>query len=473
MTASSADPVHQRYTAGDCTLDVTLQLSALSQWYPRPITQQLRFKLWLHSAEGAQTAATLVAQGDREMLQTVARQLQQQTRSTLALANFSTDPPSNVSAQSSPDFLIGEIAQPLSALQLCDLTSVVNQYEQAIHTLPEALSPALEDGISTRTSGVLIPFAIARRRPKLWASAAAAVFAIGVTAGLTTVLRPSSQERATTADSALSEPEAASEPDYSAPRQTTVPTPSASSSSSEESESDDASPERSTASSGSRQANRIAAADSPSQPTERQPARPSSNQSVADPNQSASAPKQPSSSDSIAPSDASPPASVSEDTPTAARQAESLAEPPAAGAASDGAAPTGNDEFSVANPSPSVSSPPASAPPVSTATSGEANTIAQVQSYFKARWQPPSSGLQAPLTYQLRLSASGEVIAFVALSEAAQAYRDRLLPADQPPTFPMAPSPENTDRRIAQSASNGLTLRLVLTADGQVQVYKF
>lgn len=468
MTASSADPVHQRYTAGDCTLDVTLQLSALSQWYPRPIAQQLRFKLWLHSAADAQTAATLVAQGDRETLQTIARQLQQQTRSTLALANFNADPPSHTSVQPSPGFLIGEMMQPLSALQLCDLTSVINQYEQAVHTLPVALSPALADGISTRTSRVLIPFAIARRRPKLWASAAAAVFAIGLTAGLTTLLRPSSQKGMTTADSALSELEAASEPDYSAPRETLPPTPRSSSSDSEESASavDGASPERSTARSNSQAADRIAAADSPSQRTARQPAGPSPNQSVADPNQPiASAPKQPSSGDSGTPNDAKPPASVGEDTP--ARQAESLAEPSA-----DGAAPNDNDEFSIANSSPPVSSPSAAAPPVSTAALGEADTIAQVQSYFKARWQPPSSGLQAPLTYQLRLSASGEVIAFMALDEAAQAYSDRLLPTDRPPIFSMVPS-SDTDRRTAQSASNGLTLRLVLTGDGQVQVYKF
>lgn len=456
MTASSADPVHQRYAAGDCTLDVTLQLSALSQWYPRPIAQQLRFKLWLRSVDGAQTAATLVAKGDREMLQTIARQLQQQTRSTLALA-------SHTSVHTSPDFLIGEMTQPLSALQLCDLTSVINQCEQAVHTLPVALSPALADGVRTRTSGVLIPFAIARRRPKLWASAAAAVFAIGVTAGLATVLRPSNQESMTTADSALSEPEAASEPDYSAPRQTLPPTPSASSSDSEESAADGASPER-TARSSSPENDRIAAADSPARRPARQPVSASPNQSVADPNQPvASAPKQPSSSDSGTSREARPPASSGEDTPTAARQTESLAEPSAADAAPADADPDGDDEFSTA----------ASSPPVSPAASGEADTIAQVQSYFKARWQPPRSGLQAPLAYQLRLSASGEVITFAALSEAAQAYRDRLLPTDQPPTFPMAPSPESTDRRTAQSASDGLTLRLVLTADGQVQVYKF
>ncbi len=457
MTASSADPVHQRYTAGDCTLDVTLQLSALSQWYPRPIAQQLRFKLWLHSAEGAETAATLVAQGDREMLQTIAHQLQQQTRSTLALASFNADPAVHTSVQTSPDFLIGEMTQPLSALQLCDLTSVINRYEQAVHTLPVALSPALTDGVRTRASGVLIPFAIARRRPKLWASAAA-VFAIGVTAGLTTVLRPSNQESMTTADSALSEPEAASEPDYSAPRQTLPPTPSASSSDSEESAADGASPER-TARSSSPANDRIAAADRPARRPAKRPASPSPNQSVTESNQPvASAPKQPSSSDSGTSREARPPASSGEDTPTAARQTESLAEPSAADTA-----PAGNDEFSTA----------ASSPPVSPAASGEADTIAQVQSYFKGRWQPPTSGLQAPLTYQLRLSASGEVITFAALSEAAQAYRDRLLPTDQPPTFPMSPSPENTDRRTAQSASDGLTLRLVLTADGQVQVYKF
>jgi hypothetical protein len=76
---------------------------------------------------------------------------------------------------------------------------------------------------------------------------------------------------------------------------------------------------------------------------------------------------------------------------------------------------------------------------------------------------PSDQAIQAPLSYQLALSAAGEVISFTALSEAAEESRDRLLPADNPPTFsPIAPGAD----------VDGLTLTIVLTTDGQVQVFR-
>ncbi|CAN5618708.1 hypothetical protein BH23CYA1_BH23CYA1_00350 [soil metagenome] len=456
---SLASPIHQRYTAGSCTLDVTLQLSALSQWQPQPVAHQLQFQLWLRPADSDETAATLVTEGDRQTLQSVTHYIQQQTRATLALASLNTG-----TARSVPPLPPGcKIASPLSYLQLCDLTTVLNQCEQAVRPLPVSLSLALASEPSSsatesspernsRNSGNLISLAAVRRRPKLWASsAAAAVFAIG----LTTTLWPVVNRDATT-----SAPEVASESDYSAaaPRPDQSPSnqsPEASAPRDLEAPDAIAVPEgsntlpalpgRSAGRSAGRSENPPAGSRAPdSRP--KQPPSPLPNQ----PAQSAN----PESNEPLA----SAPANISEDAPAAARQAEPIAPSAASSAASADTA----EEFSVAD-----------APtPVSPAATDEADTIAQIQAYFAARWQPDQSASQAPLAYQMRLSGSGEVVTFAALSEAAQAYRDRLLPPDgQPLTFSVSPDSATSGHSTTQSA--GMTLRIVLTASGQVQISKF
>lgn len=469
---SSASPVHQRYTAGSCTLDVTLQLSALSQWQPQPVAQQLQFQLWLRPADSDETAASLVAEGDRQTLQSVTHYIQQQTRATLALASLNAG-----TARSVPPLPPGcEIASPLSYLQLCDLTTVLNQCEQAVRPLPVSLSLALASESSSSAaestrdrhsshSGNLISLAAVRRRPKLWASsAAAAVFAIG----LTTTLWPVVNREATT-----SAPEVSSESDYSAaaprPDQSLsdqAPSnqpPEASASRDLEAPAASAVPEgsrnvlpalpdrsagRSAGRSTGRAENPPAGSRAPADSRPKQPPVPMPNQ----PAQSAD----PESGESLA----SAPANISEEAPAAARQAEPIAPSAASSAASADTA----EEFSAAD----------APPPVAPTATDEADTIAQIQAYFAARWQPDQAASQDPLAYQMRLSASGEVVTFAALSEAAQAYRDRLLPPDgQPLTFSVNPDSATSGHSSAQSAGTGLTLRIVLTADGEVQVSKF
>ena len=79
----------QRYSHGSCTLEVSFQPSALSQWHPRLVAQALTFKLWLEGlappegdavdAAGAEaeteveTASILIAQGDRATLEAIAQ----------------------------------------------------------------------------------------------------------------------------------------------------------------------------------------------------------------------------------------------------------------------------------------------------------------------------------------------------------------------------------------------------------------
>ncbi len=437
---SSAGPVQQRYTAGGCALDVTLQSSALSQWYPRPIAQALNFKLWLDTPPiasengGDGQTLTLVAEGDRETLQAIAHHIAQQTRNTLSLASVSHSPTRLLPppAPCPPSF---RLQSPLSYLQLCDLTAVFNQYEQAICPLPVPLSPSVA---SSRPRGRLIAFPAHRR---LWASsAAAALLAVGLTTALLTRTeqdaavisdsspadsdlanaKPSSQqsdaqssEDLPTLESAPTEPESAAEN----PLRTTPP-PSAD----------------------RRPAPTI---DSP-KPSPKRPASPAitAEETLPPP--------------PLAAAGAPPP----EATPGES-QGESLSE-------TQPATPnTVNGSADVRPlPTPSTARQSAATPDAEQSqTSPSADTdlqaensdiIAQVQNYFQAQWQTIDQKAQFPLSYQLQISRSGEVTSFMGLSDAAQEYRDRLLPAD-PLTF-------------SHSADEALTLRLTLTADGLVQV---
>ena len=59
--------------------------------------------------------------------------------------------------------------------------------------------------------------------------------------------------------------------------------------------------------------------------------------------------------------------------------------------------------------------------------------LTQIQNYFQTQWQSSSGNISEPsvsgsLRYQLQLSESGEVNSFIALNEAAQTYRNQLMP---------------------------------------------
>ena len=105
----------------------------------------------------------------------------------------------------------------------------------------------------------------------------------------------------------------------------------------------------------------------------------------------------------------------------------------------------------------------ASAPPSPTAATvrQESETITQVRNYFINQWRP-NDNLSAPLSYQLQLSPLGEVVSFSALTEGGGAYRDRLLPNS---TLSFLPS-------NSAALVDGLTLKITLTPSGQVQVEK-
>ena len=196
MAMPAAQSIHQRYRAGDCTLDLTLQPSSLSQWYPQPIVDRVQFQLWMRDGQRSEEGApVLLAEGDRTDLQMIARYVEYRTRAVLAL------PRSRQSVEKSePPLPLGcHLPDPMSYLHLCDLSSVLGQYEQATAPLPVELDIVPERTQQTanvvplpvgqaanalprkkaRRSRFRLPFRSGRN---IWvSSAAAALFAVGLT----------------------------------------------------------------------------------------------------------------------------------------------------------------------------------------------------------------------------------------------------------------------------------------------------
>ncbi|MGB7085923.1 MAG: hypothetical protein WBD47_10240 [Phormidesmis sp.] len=463
--ATSADSLQKRYTAGGCVLDVTYQLSALSQWHPRPVCEQLTFQLWLEEwlEESPQTesAPVLVAEGDRKILQAITHHIAQQTRATLTIASLNTRSrlPSS-SAKLPPDCLI---EKDLSYLQLCDLTTVLTQYEQAVQTLPVSPDETLGETLTSHglapnsfAANNLIPFSAVRRRPRLWASsAAAAIFAIGLTTTLWSQQRPQQQRVSSEISPTQSEP-------LALPPSAQLPEPSPL---------------------------------NPRQSVAQAPTQNSSNDSAAVPSVAAPSPRQRSDTADRAASDAPQPVTP----PLAASAPPSEANPlePNPEAVPDtGLSSSAADTLPANQSIRSRSVPPTQPSPDAARTAAEAEspevanampeaasnenatdaTIRQVRDYFQSRWQPDSPLQPTPLLYQIQLSETGNVVSFVALNDAAQAYRDRLLPPESELSFsgnrsdaPLLDTPTETS---ADATTTRLTLRLTLTADGKVQISK-
>ena len=236
MATPAARPNFQLYTAGSCTLEVEVQPSALSQWSARPIVKELSFRLWLHD-EGEESEAEvdrlegevdgarrLIASGDRTALQVLAQYFQQQTQQVLAIAALSRT--RQATALPSPKSL--QIIEPLGYLQLCDITTVIGQYEQTMRTLPVALDAAPSVEIAQESAREAAPnpsnvisFDVRRqrrvstdrrpttrkRRTGAWASsAAAALFVVGLT---TTLISrdPALQESNVVSDTVIEGPQ--------------------------------------------------------------------------------------------------------------------------------------------------------------------------------------------------------------------------------------------------------------------------
>ncbi|NJM96889.1 MAG: hypothetical protein HC800_06595 [Phormidesmis sp. RL_2_1] len=526
-----ARSIQQRYNAGSCRLDVTLQLSALSQWYPQPVAQELAFKLWLQVAidDGASDSGSidgsaidnpinstinddeqshesasmrLLAEGDRTTLQALATYFQQQSQANLFIASLNTSRAAASTARaatstaraatstagkspsvSSPQPIslppnVHIEAQSLSYLQLCDLTSVLSQYEQATHTLPVALQPVSTSAappVSPPASSNIIPFPPSRHRFKLWASsAAAAVFAVG----LTTTLWPevSNQEvNDVTADS-ISRQTPTLKRDAVGNTADRIETAQSEEAQGEENEERVSPTEAITSQQAAspQAASQQAASQQAASPSPR--ARTQAESSSEPPVGAKPSSTENSSSDGPA-------------APTASRIATAGAERQALPSSADEHREAVNnaDEHNADEHSVELLNEEGFSAAAAAVSSQEAAIIAEVQAYFQTRWPLDQPTAQDSLIYRLQLSESGEVIGFVAINEAAQAYRDRLLSSDEPPVFagpgavPTSPTPTSSRTRTGATAlensdeagDTGLTLRLVLMSDGQVNVSKF
>ncbi len=411
MAAPADPPISQRYTAGSCTLSVEWTRSPLSQWSECPIVSQLTFELWLETkaALGEDSLArdssndssrrSIVATGDRTELQAITRYFQYQTRSLLALSqiNLTTADKRPEQAQSRQPPQSLQITSPLGYLQICDISTVLSQFERRVNILPVELgmpSAAPSNVVSLFPSKKAIPPKRSRYRTqspqrrqsgntKIWASsAAAALFAVGLTTTFwSRDLMPKEPpiKRATPTDPNTSNTQPL--PRSAAPEETT----------SEEAISEEAISEETTSESDSYQA------ASPPPSNDKNP-----------------------STESFA-------ASQSSDIPEAA------------------------------------SIEPALDLVVSPETQ---QVISQVQAYFVRQWQ---GGTVGPLLYRLQLSTTGEVVGFVALNNAAEDYRDRILPLDNAPAFAVPYS----DTENPQVPASALNLRIILNQNGRIEVAPF
>lgn len=515
MATPAAPSIDRRYSAGDCTLSLTLQPSALSQWYPTPIADRVDFKLWMRTGEGLEPV--LLAEGDRTDLQMIAQHVEHRTRAVLSVAQSRSRRDEASTLLSLP--LGAHLPEPLSYLQLCDLSAVFNQYEAGAIALPVALDITPESAQAARTMsleprsstvqqrprkrGLLIPFGSARTA---WASSAAvALFAVGLTSVIwnrsavpdfssvseSELANPSGSESSPSGlrlnrgdkNSQLSaglpreDAERTGDPFQSNANQrlqtakkngqssqsAEPPTPSgavrqprnpANSGSSSQTSSSAAPP---AASEGLSAGESVAPANAGNRPSGRSRTRSESANSTT----SANIPQAP-------PQTAARSSAAERPNPNNALDRQ-IARAEADADRQNGTASLSEAEtFESESPATFDSAIPPSADAQTNAQSSaiasanqEAETITQVQNYFN-RQSLSDATPQSPLTYRLQLSQFGEVVGFSALSEAGNAYRDRLLP-DSNISFPPTSS---------AALANGLTLQVTLTPDGQVRVQK-
>lgn len=491
MVIPAAEPTKQRYTAGSCVLEVVVQPSVLSQWSDRLVADSVMFKLWLANstdsttrADVIQSSQQLVAQGDRPALQSITQYIQTRTRQLLAISAFSRPSSSQSSNQQSSDRQLSdrqsshtetiayppefEYSQPLSYLQLCDLNTVLSQYERAVLTVPSVpaeqlseniiLLPAVRDRQTDPTANI-VQLPRKPRRVALWTSAAAAALAA---IGLTTALWP---RESTVQELAVEDKTAISARGFE-PQTVQVE---------QDLEGDSTDSFTSALSETLPNADKSQLAENlptdfarNTAPTQTLTGATTAPAPVTEQNSIGERSKRPSTASQSAIADLS-----IEPLPT-----NPARERPELGTLEIGELETsdlGTDEIapeietftpennilsrSINNNAQSAETTmpnsAASTTPPAEFIQGPTSTVSQVQTYFQQRWQ---GGDNASLLYELRLSPTGEVVSFVAINDAAKQQRDRIFPSTARPSF------------VTNTGGSSLTLRVVLNGDGTVQV---
>lgn len=424
--------ITRRYTPPTCTLEVSGETSALSQWTRRPVLKDLQFHLSLDNPRQPGDQPIQI-RGDRDQLEALSESVESYVQSlinhpqTLPLGLPTNQPSDGVEIGNgdgteaealslTPQALLvhslslneladdlAPVALQLSVTQLFDLATALEEYSAETEALPASSSAP--------------PLAWLSETP-IWAkSAAIALLAVGVSMAILELANQNSpsqlaQQDASdrsqppdnrllvpsppAADSTLPEiPPLETAPATSFPNPPTIP-------SAEQLPSIAAAPQvTADGSQGAQPSQRSVAIQPQNSPSSGAPAKP---------------PSLPPSPASDAPLSIAALRSPQTETATGARSAQ--------------------EKLADAIPQ-----------------------VAQVRSYFQQRWQPPES-LNQTLEYTLILNPDGSLARSVPLGEAASTYLDR------------TPIPLANEPFVSPPEGQGKTLiRLVLYPDGEVQTF--
>ncbi|OLP19071.1 hypothetical protein BST81_07620 [Leptolyngbya sp. 'hensonii'] len=490
----SAPSTQRRFTAPTCVLEIAGEESPLSRWLGQSALKQLQFRLWLVDPD-CPNQQQVILQGDRTELEMLVDQVEAYVQTLLGHSlkpetDLEVIPPAfqasstgSISLQPrgllSHELIPGSLAAAespasiaLSAIQLSDLTTVLDLYGLEVKAIPQ---------LGQQRRGVAWL--------GQWQMAAVALVTVGLTATtlrLMTSSRPPLQTSSAPEAAKLDQPqEIASELD----RPLSSPFPSGSAV--------PASPVKQTAqgatpapvpSPGAKTPSQLAPAFPPTSPfpVASQPqvaiapvpaslpstalpplTLPPLNQPELKERQGAVPPTGGTSAGQISP--AAPPAlppAARDSVDRLARRSELSNAQQAPAASAPIASTTTPDVLGQGN-SPRRAAPAAQAGNFSQGRAREENRtafdtvpqVAEVRQYFQQRWQPPA-GLARILEYSLILSPAGKLQRIVPLNQAAIDYFDQ---AEIPPVGQVLVSPWQ-DKQT-------LVIRLVLSPDGKVQAF--
>jgi hypothetical protein len=132
--------VIRRYTPPTCTLEIIGQSSPLSRWTKQPVIKNLRFRLHFDDPR-EEMEAKITLKGDRTQLETLS-----ETVTTTVQNLLTQSPPSQLKTLTQHQLNLGPLGEndqdltvTLSALQLFDLATAIEQYNLDLLTLPEAV----------------------------------------------------------------------------------------------------------------------------------------------------------------------------------------------------------------------------------------------------------------------------------------------------------------------------------------------
>ncbi|MDJ1170534.1 DUF4335 domain-containing protein [Roseofilum sp. BLCC_M154] len=135
--------VIRRYTPPTCTLEIIGQSSPLSRWTKQPAIKNLRFRLHFDDPREGMEAKIMV-KGDRTQLETLS-----DTVTTTVQTLLTQSPPTEPKRLTQHQLNLGPLGEDendltvtLSALQLFDLATAIEQYNLDLVALPEAIETA-------------------------------------------------------------------------------------------------------------------------------------------------------------------------------------------------------------------------------------------------------------------------------------------------------------------------------------------